>query len=405
MAKILFLAHRAPFPPDKGDKIRAYNVLKGLAARHEIWLGAGVDDPADLQHLAAAEALCRDVHFAPLDPGRRGLNLAAGLLSGAPLSVSRFAHPGLSQWVDEVLAKIRPDVILVFSSAMAQYVVGRAAPGARLIVDFVDADAEKWRTYAETAPLALRPVYRREFQRLVSYEARALAAAECGVLVSETERRLLASLLPAGAAKLHVIPNGVDVDYFAPTRGPGDGRSIVFCGRMDYAPNVDAAQWFAREVLPRVRRRRPSAVFRVVGAAPTAGVRALATLPGVEVTGAVPDVRPYLAQAAVVVAPLRIARGIQNKVLEGMAAARPVVATPQALDGLDAVVGRDLLAGRDAADLAEAVSAVLCGLAPATLGANGRAFVCARHQWAAQVRAFERLLDREDARASAEVAA
>jgi glycosyltransferase involved in cell wall biosynthesis len=174
---------------------------------------------------------------------------------------------------------------------------------------------------------------------------------------------------------------------------------------MDYAPNIDGAQWFAREILPKVRERCPGAVFRIVGAAPTLAVRALGALGGVEVTGAVPDVRPYLAEAAVVVAPLRIARGIQNKVLEGMAAGRPVVATPAALDGIAALVGRDVLVGGDASAFAAAVVDVLTGQAPAQLGENGRRFVLRRHQWSAQLAALDRLLAEGGPAGSAEAAA
>jgi len=401
MGKVLFLAHRVPFPPDKGDKIRAFHLLHHLAARHEVWLGAGADDLADLRHEKAARAICQDVHFAPLGPIRRRANLLAGLPRGAPLSVARFRHPELARWTRRVLNQVRPDLVFVFCSAMAQYVLGRSPP-ARLVVDFCDADAEKWRAYAETAPPGMRSIYRREFEQLVKFEAGVLAAADAGILISETERRLMRAFLPAGAHKLHVIANGVDADYFAPAASAGEGAPlIVLCGRMDYPPNVEGARWFAQEVLPRVRARRPDATFRIVGAAPAPAVRALAGLPGVEVTGAVPDVRPHLAQAAVVVAPLRIARGIQNKVLEGMASGRPVVATPQALDGIEATVGRDVLTGADAEGFAAAVAQVLAGTAPKDLAANGRACVLRRYQWSAQLRALDDLIERVGASAEA----
>ena len=405
MAKILFLAHRVPFPPDKGDKIRAFHILRHLAARHEVWLGAGVDDPADFKHVESMALPVCDACLAPLGRVRRGLNMLSALSASEPLSVARFRHPRLERWVAQVLDEVRPDLVFVYSSALAQYVVGRMAPGTRLVIDFVDADAEKWRAYAERAAPPLKAVYAREFRQLVAYETRALAAAETGLLVSETERRLLAAQSPAGARKLHVMPNGVDAQYFAGAEGHGDGRTIVLCGRMDYMPNIDAAAWFAREILPIVRRRRADAVFRIVGAAPTAAVRALGRLPGVEVIGAAPDVRPHLAQAAVVVAPLRIARGIQNKVLEGMAAARPMVATPQALDGIAAIAGRDLLIGETAAEFGQAVGDVLTGRAPPTQGAAGRAFVLAHHQWSAQLRALDRLIGETAPGRSAEAAA
>lgn len=394
MAKILFLAHRAPFPPDKGDKIRAFHILEHLSARHRIWLGAGADDPADMQHLAWAREKYDGACFAPLGRVRRAWNMAWGAICGAPLSVARFRHPALEEWIAHVMRDVRPDLVIVYSSALAQYVVRRTGRGPPLIIDFVDADAEKWRAYAARAPLAMRWLYRMEVRRLVRFEQRALGMAAMGVLISQTERRLLAGFLPTGADKLCVIPNGVDTDFFQPASASPSGRDIVFCGRMDYAPNVDGAEWFAREILPKVREISPDAVFRIVGAAPVARVLALGAAPGVEVTGGVPDVRPYLASAAVVVAPLRIARGIQNKVLEGLAMGRPVVATPDALDGIAAQPGREVLVGADAAAFATAVADVLTGRAPADLGRRGRRFVLRHHRWDAQLASLDRLIER-----------
>ena len=392
MAKVLFLAHRVPFPPNKGDKIRAYHVLEHLAAKHEVWLGAGADDPADMQHLDMARTRYRDAYFGALGPVKRALNMARGGLAGAPLSVARFHHAGLMRWVKQVLTDVKPDIIYVYSSAVAQYLPMDALPKTGLIIDFVDADAEKWRAYAEKAPIPLRWIFGAEFRRLVRFDRAALALATAGILISETERRLLSNLLAGSDAKLQVMANGVDTDYFRPTAEPCDGRGIVLCGTMDYRPNIDGAIWFAREILPQVRARFPQAVFRIVGARPTPQVTALGSLENVEVTGSVPDVRPYLAAAAVVVAPLRIARGIQNKVLEGMAAGRPMVATPEALDGIDASPGRDLLVGADAASFADAVSDVLMGLAPSDLGECARRHVVSHYQWAEQLRVLDRII-------------
>ncbi len=405
MSKILFLAHRAPFPPDKGDKIRAFHILRHLAVRHDVWLGAGADDPAAAADLDLAALNCRDVCIAPLGRVRRTANMIGGLAAGAPLSVARFRHPRLERWVQTVLTEVSPDLVLVYSSALAQYVIGRMSPGTRLVVDFVDADAEKWRAYAAAAVFPMRAVYAREARRLTAFEGGVLRVAEAGIVVSETERRLLAGQHPAEACKLRVAPNGVDLDYFAPHPGRGDGRTVVMCGRMDYQANIDGAGWFAREILPKLHVRCPDAVFRIVGAAPTAEVCALGDLRGVEVTGAVPDVRPHLAQACAVVAPLRVARGIQNKVLEGMAAARPVIATPAALDGIAAAAGRHVLVAADAGSFARAVGDVLCGIAPEALGANGRGFVERRHHWPAQLALFESLLGLADPEGSAQASA
>ena len=390
--KVLFLAHRIPFPPDKGDKIRAFHFLEHLAASHRVWLGAAADDPSDMQHVGALEALCAEVCVAPLGAAQRAVNMALGLATGLPLSVARFRHPVLEAWIGRVLSEVKPDVIFVYSSALAQYLTSKVSPQTRIVVDFVDADAEKWRAYAAKARPPMRWIYAREFASLVKFERRALDMAQSGILISETERSLLGDFIPQGKSKLAVIPNGVDTEYFRQDDALTDSQDIVLCGRMDYLPNVDAAQWFVESILPDIRRACPRAVFRIVGAQPTAEVLALARTDGVEVTGSVPDVRPYLARAAVVVAPLRIARGIQNKVLEGLSAGRLVVATPNALDGIGARAGRDILVAAEAADFSRAVTQVLRGEAAPDLAANGRRYVVEHHQWSAQMAKLDALL-------------
>ncbi len=395
LAKILFLAHRVPFPPNKGDKIRAFHELDHLARHHDVWLGAGADDPADLEHLAYARAQFRDACFGLSGRVRTAANLAGAALDGTPLSVARFHHPGLMRWCADILARVEPDLVFVFSSAAARFVLGRMRGRTRLVTDFVDADAEKWRAYEAAAAAPGRWLYGAEFRRLVRYEARVAAASAAGLFVSQTERDLFAGLVPESASRLAVVPNGVDTDYFRPdpALGPVARGSIVFTGTMDYKPNIDAVTWFAREILPLVRRAAGHARFRIVGAKPAAAVQALAALDSVEVTGTVSDVRPHLGQAEAVVAPLRIARGIQNKVLEGMAMARPVIATPEALDGITARPGEDLLVARDTAGFATQVAAVLEGKAPGTLGANARAAVIAHHGWAHHLAGLDGILE------------
>jgi sugar transferase (PEP-CTERM/EpsH1 system associated) len=406
MAKILFLAHRVPFPPNKGDKIRAFHILEHLSSAHDIWLGACADDIADMKHLPMARARYAGAYFGA--PGRAVMatNMVLGGLKGRPMSAARFCHRGLGRWIKKVLEDIRPDLVFVFSSALGQYVAGQTRPGTGLIIDFVDADAEKWRAYAERARAPARWVYAAEFRNLVRYEARILDVADAGILVSETERRLQAGFAPDGATKLLVIPNGVDTDYFQPSLAVNaDNATIVFVGTMDYAPNIDGVRWFAREIFPAVRRVFPHAIFQIVGAKPTVEVLALAKLPGVEVTGAVPDIRPYLFAAAAIVAPLRIARGIQNKVLEGMAVGRPMIATPQALDGIDAEIGRDVLVAANREDFAAAVIDVLAGDVPANLGAAGRDYVVAHHQWREKLASLDELIAAVIHRQSGQVSA
>ena len=382
MARILFLAHRVPFPPNKGDKIRAFHELKHLAEKHEIWLGAPADDAADLAHLKEAVGKFQDACFAHVGLWQTGINLAGATLGGAPLSVKRFYHPGLMAWCDRVLREFKPDLVFVFSSAAAQFVEGRLPANTRLITDFVDADAEKWRAYEAASHGPKRWLYGAEFRRLVRYEAKVAAQSAANLFVSQTERNIFARLVPA-ATHLHVVPNGVDTDFFQPRPGYGAAKSgsIAFSGTMDYKPNIEAVSWFANDILPLVRRAVPDAHLNIVGAKPAPAVLALAALPGVTVTGSVPDMRPWLQQACAIVAPLKIARGIQNKVLEGMAMARPVVTTPEALDGITARPDRDLLVASGSAEFADKVVSVLEGQAPQGLGANARAAVIEHHSW------------------------
>ncbi|MFC0406720.1 TIGR03087 family PEP-CTERM/XrtA system glycosyltransferase [Roseomonas elaeocarpi] len=408
--RLLFLCHRIPYPPDKGDKIRAWHMLSHLARRWSVDLGCLVDDPADLAHLPALRAVCAEVECRPT--GARASAAARALLRlrpGLPLTLGWFHAPALQDWVAAGLAAGRYDAILVYSSAMAPYVMGPHAAGRggrampRRILDLVDVDSAKWAAYAVGAAPPMRQVWAREARTLLAFERRAAAAFDCTLLVSREERDHFATLAPESAARLDWVDNGVDLARFDPSlhhENPyrSGARPIVFTGTMDYRPNVEAVSWFAQEVMPMLRTAAPDhqPEFHIVGANPAQAVRALATLPGVYVTGPVPDTRPYIAHAAAAVAPLHIARGIQNKVLEAMALARPVVASPQAFEGVRANAGQDLLVADGRLATATALSEVLRGLHP-DLGARARAAVVRGHDWSATLRRLDRLLPGEPA--------
>jgi sugar transferase (PEP-CTERM/EpsH1 system associated) len=307
--------------------------------------------------------------------------------------VSWFQDARLSAWVE---AQLRvPDMrrAFVFSSAMAPYLMH--ARRIFRVLDLVDVDSEKWAAYAAEAKQPMRTVWAREARTLLAMERRAVAAFDHALLVSEHEWRHFAALAPDLAQRAGWVRNGVDLRWFDPAlhfASPfgGTGRHIVFTGRMDYRPNIDAVCWFAREVMPALQRRCADTQFWIVGAAPAPAVKALAALPRVRVTSRVDDTRPYIAHAAAIVAPLRIARGVQNKVLEAMAMARPVVTTPAAFEGIDACPGQDLLLAEDAAGMAARVAEVLEGRHPA-LGAAARSAVEAAHQWPVTLRPLDRL--------------
>jgi sugar transferase (PEP-CTERM/EpsH1 system associated) len=265
-------------------------------------------------------------------------------------------------------------------------------PGLHRVLDLVDVDSEKWRAYAQDARAPMRQVWAREARTLLAFERRAAASFDRTLLVSEAEAAAFRRLAPDSAGRIDHVDNGVELSRFdpgLPSADPYSGQppAIAFTGTMDYRPNVEAVSFFAREVMPLLRAEREVG-FHIVGASPSAAVRELASLPGVHVAGPVPDMRPYIAHAAVCVAPLRIARGIQNKVLEAMAMARPVVASPEAFEGVRAVAGRDLLVAEDAAKMARCVLEVLRGAHPG-LGAAARAAVTANHDWSGTLRRLD----------------
>jgi sugar transferase (PEP-CTERM/EpsH1 system associated) len=396
MPSLLFLSQRIPYPPTKGEKIRAFRIFDYLRRSYDIYLGSLVDDPADFEHLATLRAMCADAHIAPLNRRLAKIACLRGLLTGEALSVTFYRDRRLAAWVRRVLREVNPEVIFVYSSNAAPYMLDLRGRERVCITDLVDVDSEKWRAYAATAPLPMRWLHRREWRRVAALEARIARECDWSTFVSADEAALFTRLQPAYADKIRAISNGVDHAYFDPAQHfdppfAADRPNFVFTGTMDYPPNIDAVTWFARAILPLIRRRAPDACFHVVGANPTAEVRALAALDGVLVTGRVPDVRPYLAHASAAVAPLRIARGIQNKVLEAMAMARPVVVTPDALEGIEAVPGIEVLLA-DTPDAFAAACLAAAGDAGAAIGAAARRRVKRDYVWAERLRGFDPLL-------------
>jgi len=396
MANLLYLVHRIPYPPNKGDKVRSYHILKHLAARHRVFLGTFADDPDDLQHVARLRELCAELRVIELSPRLARLRSVSGFAANEPLSVAYYRDAELARWVDSTLANEAIDACIVFSSAMAQYVAGADAPRT-VLIDFVDVDSAKWAQYANSRWWPLSWVYRREGSRLLAFERAAADRATRAFFVTDAEADLFRRLAPGCVGRIETIGNGVDTEQYAPSQAlpspfATGSLPVVFTGAMDYWPNVDGVRWFAEEVLPRVLDALPNAHFTIVGMRPTAAVKALASA-RVTVTGTVPDVRPYLQHAAVVVAPLRVARGIQNKILEAMAMARPVVATDACGAGIDAVNGRHFVTAHDAATMADAVVSLLRdGEAARMMGNAARARIVARYTWAAQLRLLEEAL-------------
>ena len=388
---ILYLCHRIPFPPDKGDKIRSYHQIDYLARRHRLHVVTFVDSAEDERHVPALRERCASLAVAKRGKVGTVAGALLALLTGEPFSVRCFRSGSLRGAVDRLMRKERFDVILVFSSAMAQYAA--EWKDLRRLVDFVDVDSEKWRAYADLTRGPMAKVYRLEANRLGRYDLAIASEFDRSIFVSQAEADLFRRLGAEGP--IDVIPMGVDLEYFRPAARPpreGSAPEIVFVGMMSYFPNIDAVSYFAREIFPLIRKDIPEARFTIVGRSPSARVRVLAGA-GVRVTGAVDDVRPFLAAASVAVAPFRVSRGMQSKVLEAMASGLPIVGSSLAFQGIPAREGDGVEAADAPEGFAEAVVRLLRD--PALRGLRGesaRRYVERHHRWEDRGATLEALL-------------
>lgn len=386
---LLFLCHRIPYPPNKGDKIRSFHLLRHLSQYFDIYLAGFVDDPADWGGVGKLSDFCRESYFRPLSPGLARWKSLTGLLTGKALTLPYYSDASMQRWVAKTCATHSIRHALVYSAAMAQFLPSGAGLFERKVIDFVDVDSDKWRQYAEQKPWPFNWLYRREARQLLSFEKKVAADYDASLFVSAEEAALFQQLSPETADRTGYYNNGVDFSYFDPTVDaesllknpyPKGCRALVFTGAMDYWPNVDAVTWFANNVLPRLRSRHPDVVFYIVGSNPGPNVQRLAKLPGVSVTGRVPDMRPWLKHALASVAPMRVARGVQNKVLEGMAMALPVLVSRKGLEGIDAQHGKHVLLADTADDYLEAITGILAG-SYHDIGAQARTKIQQQFDW------------------------
>lgn len=397
MANLLYLVHRIPYPPNKGDKIRSFHFLRHFSRRHRVFLGTFVDDPKDWEHAQAVQKYTEDACIQPLARRLLPFKGLIGLVRGQPLTQACYADRKLATWCRGLVEAGRIDAVFVFSSAMAQF-VDPTWPLPK-IVDFVDVDSDKWRQYAGRKPRFSRWIYRREGTKLLEYDRQVAQAFDLSLFVSSAEAKLFKALAPEAVAKVDFVENGVDTDYFQSPRAfpspyyPGE-QVFVFTGAMDYWANVDAVRWFADQVFPKVLQHHVEARFYIVGAHPSKVVKALGRREGVVVTGAVPDIRPYLAHARLTVAPLRIARGVQNKILEALAMGKAVLATPGAVDGLEVSSELDLAVTGDPRIMADlAIQALHERDFLPRHSARNRKFVEMRYSWDRQLERLDALLD------------
>lgn len=485
--RILYLAHRIPYPPNKGDKIRSFNEIKYLSKQHEIHLACLADDPKDLKYTEDLAKYCKTVTVVPMNPKLARLKSMFSLLSNMPLSVPYFYSSKLQRTIDHLLSTNDYDVIFCFSSPMAEYVFkskflvssrwkldtnhpqesriqqpattnehpatstkqlatrnpqpetrnpqpatrnqqpvsSNQKPGTRLIMDFVDVDSDKWGQYAKYTRFPMSWIYRLESRRLAVYERKVAEAFDHSIFVTQAEVEVFRSKNPH-IHNVTAITNGVDLDYFSPNYGPSlvsgnqnpatgiqqlvtrnpelgthnpqlatrnsqppstlhpppPNHVLLFTGAMDYYANIDGVVWFAKEIFPLIKGEIPEIEFYIVGSNPTEEVKALSNNDGIKVTGYVSDTREYLKKGTVAVVPLRIARGIQNKVLEAMAMGLPVVTTSQALEGICAEAQRDVVVEDEPGAFSRAVLKVLTTPSlQVELGTHARKCIERNYSW------------------------
>ncbi len=393
--EILFLCSRLPFPPNKGDKIRSHALLTHLVKTHRVHLACFAESAREMEHVEEARAAINgECLVLPLPPIKRYERMVRGFLRGDAITAALFTNKALRDWVKSLCRRRPLAGAVLFGSAMAPCLLEPdTIDPASVLFDMVDIDSDKWLQLAARTGWPKNWIYRREARILLDLERRSAAAFGATLLVSPFESASFARLAPESAAKIKPLVNGVDWTYFSPGTYANpypSGRSVVaMTGHMDYQPNADAALWFADQVLPRIRDAMPNICFYVVGSRPPRSLRRRAGN-DVVVTGYVDDVRPYLQHAGALVAPLRIARGLQNKVLEAMAMQKPVVATWEATRALAARPGIDLLVANEPDAFAKAVAEAISGSDGEKIGVAARRYVRERHDWSMLLSEFDR---------------
>jgi sugar transferase (PEP-CTERM/EpsH1 system associated) len=388
---ILYLCHRFPFPPKRGGKIRPFNMIRHLHAQgHRVTVCSLARSPAEADEGAGIAPHCSAFEMGRVDELTQFARMIVRLPLPTPSSMGYFYSGELAAKVKRLLAAQRFELIFVHCSSVAQYVAH--VTDTPKILDFGDMDSQKWLEYANYKPFPLSLGYRLEGLKMLRAEKQLARRFDLCTATTRAEWQTLEDYRTGAATDW--FPNGVDADYFCPTDGAYDADTISFIGRMDYYPNQECMQRFCDEVWPLLKAQRPSMKLLIVGADPSPAMRALGQRPGVTVTGSVPDVRPYIRGSALMVAPLAIARGTQNKILEAMAMGVPVVTSSAAAGGVDAEAERHLLVADRADEIARAVLRVVEQPAErARLAGSGRDRMLSHHAWPRSMQRLDRMIE------------
>lgn len=385
--RILFLTQRFPFPPDRGDRIRSYHILRHLARSHEVSLATLTDEDIQESHWKEINNLCASVDVGRIHRNQRKILSLFYLPTATPLTLPNYYSRELKAKVDLRLRKESFDLIFIFCSSMAPYVL--AYDRIPKVIDFVDVDSEKWFEYGRSRHFPMNLVYLREGNLLRRYETRVAKSCRHAFVASHREKIAFEQFLKG--TPITTIPNGVCIPEN--TRILRSGCKITFTGVMDYWPNEDAVCHFVHDIFPIIIRKIPAAEFVIVGQNPTRRVKELSKVRGITVTGWVSDPAKYLEESAVSVAPIRVARGIQNKVLEAMAYGVPVIATAAAADGMQAVKGKDFLLGDSPVEFAEQTILLLGdSKLREKIAKNAIGYLREKHNWELNMKGLENTL-------------
>lgn len=394
---LLYLCHRIPFPPNKGDKIRSFNILKYLSKEFDVYLGCFIDDPNDHQYQSELMPYCREVKAISLNPTYSKVKgLTKALLSNLPITVPYYSNSDMQHWVNKTIEDNNISKCLIFSSSMAQFVEQPQFNDLQKVIDFVDMDSDKWLQYAQKKAGPMKWLYTRESRTLGGYEKSIAKTFDASVFVSDKEAGLFKQFINDDKCQVVGINNGIDSDFFNPNEEclleediPLHPKAIIFTGAMDYWANINAVEWFIEQCWPTVLEHHPESYFYIVGSNPPASLQKLNGHNNIIVTGRVEDMRPYLKNACLAIAPLQIARGIQNKILEAMSMGCQVVATSQAFEGL-ADSGKELVHIHNSANEFSQTVINLINQLPAA--EQNRQWVINHYSWGQSLKLFSQYL-------------
>ena len=407
MQPLLVLAHRLPYPPNRGDKIRSFHLLRWLSERYHVYLGTFYDDPDDAQYIDVLKPFVKQVYALPLSLPlwRKVQKTASAVATGQPVTLTCFNASAMHNWVAQTCREIQIESALAICSSMAPYLMNDGLTLKHRVIDFIDLDSDKWRQYQSQFRWPMSALYRREHKRLLAYEQQIAQTFDHHFFVSPQELQLFGSLTAQQyEAKGSVVANGIDSDYYQPCQASCPAaealhqslkhqRFIVFTGTMDATANIESVEWFLEHVWPSVKRDFPDLIFYVVGNKPTTKVLSWQASGSVVVTGGVADVRPYLQYSQLAVAPMRLARGVQNKVLEAMAMAKPVSLSQRAAEGLRLPDEQKKRVAISAEQMVESIAELLTKPQLAKkIGETNRIWVQQKYSWASQLNGLKTIM-------------